>query len=117
MHRTSVSSDAFFNRGVSTAFLKDSGNIPCFSEVLTIIVIMGSISARHSFKRKVGIGSNVHDFVGDLRIILQISSGVAGLKVWSLLLGLELWHSSFGVMKICWILIIFSMKKITNLIR
>ena len=68
-----------------------------------MMVIIGTISVMHSFKRKVGMGSSEHDFVGDFKINLRISSEVAGLNNCKSLHGLVVWHSSSGVVKIVWI--------------
>ena len=64
-----------------TAFFNVQGTLADLREAFTIAVIIGSNSAIHSLSRKVGIGSNVQDFVGELMIIFLISSWVAGRKL------------------------------------
>ena len=63
-----------------TAFFNIQGTLADLREAFTIAVVIGSNSAIHSLSRKVGIGSNVQDFVGEL-IIFLISSWVAGRKL------------------------------------
>ena len=60
--------------GVTTAFLKPSGTSPSWSEQFTNLVIDGRRMSMHSLIRNVGNGSNRHNLVGDLLIILSISS-------------------------------------------
>ena len=60
--------------GVTTAFLNPCGTSPSRSEQLTNLVIDGRRMSMHSLIRNVGNGSNRHDLVGDLLIILPISS-------------------------------------------
>ena len=55
---------------MTTAFLKPSETSPSLSEKLTSLVIDGRRKSMHSLIRNVGNGSNRHDLVGDLLIIL-----------------------------------------------
>ena len=61
-------------RGVTTAFYKPSGTSPSQSEQFTNLDIDCRRMSMHSLIRNVGNGSNRQDLVGDLLIILPISS-------------------------------------------
>jgi len=51
------------------------------SERLTMLVIVGTKSAKHSLRSHVGIGAESHCLLGQLNKILEISDSEAGLKV------------------------------------
>ena len=59
---------------MTTADLKASGTHPSMSEQLTSFVSDGSSMSMQSLIRKVGQGSNRHDFVGEVLIILSTAS-------------------------------------------
>ena len=65
---------------MTTADLKASGMHPSMSEQLTSFVRDGNSISMHSLKRNVGKGSNRHDFVDDVLIILSTSSSETCLK-------------------------------------
>ena len=67
-------------RGVTTADLKASGTHPSMSEQLTSFVRDGRSISMHSLIRNVGKGSNRHDFVGEVLIILSTVSSDTCLK-------------------------------------
>ena len=50
-----------------------SGNTPCGSEELTMVVIIGSNWSRQLTTNWVGIGSKLHDFLADFFVIALIS--------------------------------------------
>ena len=54
-----------FNNGVTAAVLKHIGTVDNSSDKLMIRVIIGRRTSMHSFSRKVGIGSRMHDFDAD----------------------------------------------------
>ena len=54
---------------------------PELSDGLTMLVMVGTRSAEHSFRTQVGIGSESHCLLGQLNKILEISDSEAGLKV------------------------------------
>ena len=59
---------------MTTADLKGSGTDPSMSEQLTSFVSDGSSMSIHSLIRNIGQGSNSHDFVGVVLIILSTAS-------------------------------------------
>ena len=65
---------SFFIRGVTKANFKESENSAQDKDKLQIVVSTGASSSIQFFSNQVGIGSNTHDFEGDLEIILQTSS-------------------------------------------
>ena len=65
---------------MTTADLKASGTHPSMSEQLTSFVREGNSMSMHSLIRNVGKGSNRHDFVGDVLIILSTTSSETCLK-------------------------------------
>ena len=65
---------------MTTADLKASGTYPSMSEQLTSFVRDGNSISMHSLIRKVGKGSNRHDFVGEVLIILSTASSETCLK-------------------------------------
>ena len=62
------------SKGVITADLKLSGKTPSDKDILTNWVKGFIKMSKQSLTRKVGHGSNEHDFVGLLLIILRKSS-------------------------------------------
>ena len=65
---------------MTTADLKASGTHPSMSEKLTSFVRDGNSISMHSLIRNIGRGSNRHDFVGDVLIILSTASSETCLK-------------------------------------
>ena len=65
---------------MTTADLKASGMHPTMSGQLTSFVRDGSSISMHSLIINVGKGSNRHDFVGDVLIILSTASSETCLK-------------------------------------
>ena len=65
---------SFFSNGMTSASLKASGKTPVVSEMFNISVITGNSKSRHSFNNEVGMGSILHDFVGDRTINFLTSS-------------------------------------------
>ena len=65
----------------TTADFNCSGNVPYCNEALTILVTIGSSSARQFLNNHVGIGSVEHDLVPISLITETISSGVRNLKL------------------------------------
>ena len=63
-----------------TAFFNVVGTLEEFRQAFTITVVIGRSSSTHSLRRKVGIGSNVQDFVAELKMIFRISSGVVNMN-------------------------------------
>jgi hypothetical protein len=66
--------------GVTMDSLKFDGNVPETSERLTMLVIVGTRTGKHFFKREVGIGSRSHCLSGEDLMSCVISSTVAGVK-------------------------------------
>ena len=62
------------NKGSDYSFLKPSRTSPSWSEQFTNFVIDGRRMSMPSLIRNVGNGSNRQDLVGDMLIILSISS-------------------------------------------
>ena len=75
---SSFDNEGFFNSGVICGSLSEK--TPDFRDRLTILVIGVSSTSTHDFNRLVGIGSNAHVLVGDVRINFLTSSEVAGSK-------------------------------------
>ena len=74
------SSEDFFKRGLTTAFLKMAGNTPETRDSLNIDVIVGNIWSIDSTNKGVVMGSRSH-VVGLLEVInLRTNSSVTGLK-------------------------------------
>ena len=65
---------------MTTADLKASGTHPSMSEQLASFVSDGSSMSMHSLIRNVSQGSNRHDHVGEILIILSIASLETCLK-------------------------------------
>ena len=65
---------------MTTADFKASGMHPSMSEQLTSFVSVGSSMSMHSLKRNVSQGSNRHDFVGEVLIVLSTASSETCLK-------------------------------------
>ena len=65
---------------MTTADLKASGMRPSMSEQLTSFASNGSSMSMHSVIRNVGQGSNRHDFVCEVLIILSTASSETCLK-------------------------------------
>jgi len=64
----------FFRRGVTTACFCEHGRLPSRSEMLISAVRKGSRTSSISFRMEVGIGSRMHDFVGDIMTARLTSS-------------------------------------------
>ena len=71
--------DDFFNNGVTAAVLKHLGTVDDSRDKL-IRVIIGKRTLMHSFSRKVGIASKMHDFDADDVITLLTNSSVTRSK-------------------------------------
>ena len=65
---------------MTTAVLKALGTHPSMSEMLTSFVSDGNSMSMHSLIRNVGQGSNSHNFVGEVLIILSTASSESCLK-------------------------------------
>jgi len=61
--------------------LRIGWNSPELSERLTMLVIVGTNTDAHCFRRQVRIGSESDCFLGQPRIIFEISASEAGSKV------------------------------------
>ena len=73
--------DSFFERGLTRAIFKDSGNFPLTREAFTISVITGSNSGKKcSIRIGVGMGSKGQEALEDDLMIFRISSSDAGVK-------------------------------------
>ena len=70
--------------GVIIASLKTVGNMPSFTQVLTMLVIGLTKAGRHYFRYLVGMISKEHVASEAARIVFQTSSSVAGLKTSSM---------------------------------
>ena len=75
-----MSSDGFLRSGRIIADLAVDGKTPNDNEALTISVIIGRRWWMFSFKNHVGMGSRLHDLLGDPLMIFSISSSVVGSK-------------------------------------
>jgi len=63
------------------SFLRVWWKLPELSDILTMLVIVGTRSAEHSLRSQVRIGSESHCLLRQLNKILEISDSEAGLKV------------------------------------
>ena len=70
----------FFRCGVIIACFCNVGNRPCISELLTIIVMNGSIRTTISRTRNVGAGSRLQNLTGDCNIMCHTSVWLHGSK-------------------------------------
>ena len=77
---SSFDNEGFFNSGVICDSLSVSGKTPDFRDRLTILVIGVSSTSTHDFNRLVGIGSNAHVLVGDVRLNFLTSSEVQNMS-------------------------------------
>jgi len=64
-----------------TDFLRVWWKLPELSDILTMLVTVGTRCAEHSLRSQVGIGSQSHCLLGQLNKIFEISDSEAGLKV------------------------------------
>ena len=70
----------FFSSGLTSAFLKQPGATPDFSDMLMMLVIDGMMPSPHSFRSHVGIESSSHDLLGALLTSFRMSSWDASRK-------------------------------------
>ena len=77
--KISLSKPVFFKIGRMSAVLSDMGIIGSHNNILTMLVIVGTISAMHSFQSRVGEESSSHDLAGDSLMIVRISASVASI--------------------------------------
>ena len=68
-------------RGWTTECLKAVGKTPDSSDMLTILVIVGSRTGRDFLSSQVGTGSRLDCLLGQTEMRLRISSSEAGVKV------------------------------------
>ena len=72
-----MSSVSFFKSGLTITFFIERGAVPVSSEMLIIVVMVGSSVGKISIKNPAGIGSKPHDLLGLLLIFLNTSFSVA----------------------------------------
>ena len=73
-----MSSDFFFNRGTTIAYLRQSGNTPEHNDLFTISTISGIMQSNCSFNSLVGTGSKSQLVGGERFTIIFSSSEVTG---------------------------------------
>ena len=77
---SSFNNERFFNSGFICDSLSVSEKTPDFRDKLIILALGVSSTSRHDINRLVGIGSNAHVLVGDVRLNFLTSSEVAASK-------------------------------------
>src|SRR6218665_3202562 len=70
-----------FSTGIKMDRFCDDGRIPSRIDLLHSIVKRGSKTSRSSWSKKLGIGSNSHDFGGDVMMRRRTSSVVTSFTV------------------------------------